>query len=87
MMTPEEASGYVERTLDSANVKRVESLLATIARMTWEYAVQVEDVDGGWRTLNDGWLSEQEARARRDGIPGTRVRIVRRLVSHMEVVE
>lgn len=82
-MTPDEARA----PLDNANVKRIESLLATIADMDWEYAVQVEDVDGGWRTLNDGWLSEQQARARRDGIPGKRARIVRRLVSEPEVVE
>lgn len=82
-MTPEEA----QAPLDNANVKRVESILATIAKMDWEYAVQVEDVDGGWRTLNEGWLSEQQARDRRDGIPGKRARIVRRLVSPVEVVE
>ena len=83
MMTPQEA----QAPLDNADVTRVESILATIAKMTWEYAVQVEDVDGGWRTLNDGWLSEKEARARRDGVPGNRARIVRRLVSDVEVVE
>ena len=72
---------------DIALAEAAPNLAETVAGMAWEYAVQVEDVDGGWRTLNDGWLSEHEACARRDGIPGTRARIVRRLVSDVEVVE
>ena len=79
MMSPEEARGLLARVegTDAAVLmahmdwKDVAEALETIANLRHEYAVQVENVDGGWRTLNDGWLSEQEARARRDGIPGT----------------
>ena len=94
-MTPEQARELLAQAegTDAAVLqahmdwKDVAEALETIANLRYEYAMQVEDVDGGWRTLNDGWLSEQEARARRDGIPGTRARIVRRLVSDVEVVE
>lgn len=65
-------------------------LAEIVANLRYEYAVQVEDVDGGWRTLGDAWTSRQVARDRYEATPGKktgRVRIVRHLATTPEVVE
>lgn len=110
MMTPKEAAGYVngidhsdeaQGILDNADVTRIESLLATIARMTWEYGVLCLVEGDVWRYARDGmlitaldyeatWLptleeAQEYAERRRRSAKATR--IVRRLVSDAEVVE
>lgn len=96
-MTPEEDQGM----LDNADVTRVESLLDTIAKMTWEYAVMCLVEGDVWRYARDGmlitaldyeatWLptleeAQEYAERRRRSAKATR--IVRRLVSYAEVVK
>ena len=94
MITPEKDQGMLE----NADVTRVESILATIAKMTWEYAVQVEIRPGVWRYLSHGeTVTQLSHKAKWFTTPGDAGRYardrgwpehtVRRLVSDPEVIK
>lgn len=103
MIDPDEAREVLEwwgrGVFDHGAAERA---LQTIANMRYEYAVQVEETPGVWRFLHSSgestglamsaaWSKNTEMASapleKYRHRETTRARIVRRLVSHVEVVE
>lgn len=95
---PQDESGviaYVQpNAADVALIAAAPDMRATIAAQTWEYGVEVRaDEDSEWLRIGPWWPTVEKARAYRGhailrlGTPYSHDRVIRRMVSPVEVVD